>query len=191
MDLCIFVKTYLDKKDVIDRVFKDNMPHNDWADLFIKWHSLTQRLADNVCPSHLQVSSDNIKVYFQNLSEALERIPETNIFNYDETNVTDDPSQKSALYREGLQEFNKKQNIQSSRYQLCLVKMQLESTYHQCIRRVDDWGPKRHYLWFYTLWMVWYENFWEVVFLNIFKIKWKTAQSKYNNWGQSRVSLFS
>ena len=107
------------------------MPGNDWADLFNKWHSLTQRLADNVQSSRLQVSSDDIEVYFQNLSEALERIPETNIFNYDETNVTDNPSQKSALCREGLQELNKKQNIQSSQYQLCLVEMQSECTYHQ------------------------------------------------------------
>ena len=35
MDLCIN-KTYLDKKGAIDRIFKDNMPGNDWVDLFIK-----------------------------------------------------------------------------------------------------------------------------------------------------------
>ena len=102
MDLHIFVKTYLDKKGIIDRVFKDNMPGNDWAELFIKQHSLTQRLADNIRSSHLQVSRDVIEVYFQNLSEALERIPETNIFNFDETNVTDDPSRKKCIVQRGL-----------------------------------------------------------------------------------------
>ena len=68
MDLRIFFKTYLDKKGVIDRVFKDNMPGNCWAELFIKRPSLTQRLVDNVRSSRLQISSDDIEVYFQNLS---------------------------------------------------------------------------------------------------------------------------
>ena len=34
--------------------------------------SLTQRLADNVRSSRLQISSDAIELYFQNLSETLE-----------------------------------------------------------------------------------------------------------------------
>ena len=68
MDLRIFFKTYLDKKGVIDRVFKDNMPGNYWAELFIKRQSLTQRLVDNVRSSRLQISSGDIEVYFQNLS---------------------------------------------------------------------------------------------------------------------------
>ena len=107
------------------------MPGNDWAELFIKQHNLTQRLADNVCSSRLQISSDAMELYFQNLSEALEGIPERNIFNYDETNVTDIHHRKSALSVGGLPELNKKQNIQSSPYQLCLAEMQWESTYHQ------------------------------------------------------------
>ena len=54
--------------------------------------------------------------------------------------------EKSALCGEGLPEL---QNIQSSLYQLCLVEMQSDSTGlrdKKCIRRVDDWGPKRQYL---------------------------------------------
>ena len=54
--------------------------------------------------SYLQVSSDNMEVYFQNLSEALERLTETNIFNYDETNVTEDPSWKECIVQRGLVE---------------------------------------------------------------------------------------
>ena len=94
--------TLTKKAYIIDRVFKDNMPGNDWAELFIKRHSLTQRLADNVCLSRLQISCDAIELYFQNLSETLEGIPERNIFNYDETNVTDDPSQKKCVVCRGL-----------------------------------------------------------------------------------------
>ena len=70
--------------------------------------SLTQRSADNVRSSRLQISSDAIELYFQNLSETLEGIPEKNIFNYDETNVTDDPSRKKCVVRRGLARIERK-----------------------------------------------------------------------------------
>ena len=108
MDLRVFVKTYLDKKGITDRVFKDNMPGNDWAELFIKRYNLTQRLADNVRSSRLQISTDAMELYFQNLSETLQGIPERNIFNYDETNVTDDPSQKKCVVCRGLTRIEQK-----------------------------------------------------------------------------------
>ena len=108
MDLRVFVKTYLDKKGITDRVFKDNMPGNDWAELFIKRYNLTQRLADNVRSSRLQISTDAMELYFQNLSETLQGIPERNIFNYDETNVTDDPSRKKCVVRRGLARIEQK-----------------------------------------------------------------------------------
>ena len=78
------------------------MPGNDWAELFIKRHSLTQRLAGNVRSSRLQISSDAIELHFQNLSKTLEGISERNIFNYGETNVTNDPSRKKCVVRRGL-----------------------------------------------------------------------------------------
>ena len=84
------------------------MPGNDWTELFIKRHSLAHRLSDNVRSSHLQISSDAIELYFRNLSETLEGIPERNIFNYDETNVTDDPSQKKCVVRRGLARTERK-----------------------------------------------------------------------------------
>ena len=108
MDLHVFVKTYLYKKGIIDRVFKDNMPGSDWTELFIKRHSLAQRLSDNVRSSRLQISSDAIELYFQNLSETLEGIPERNIFSYDETNVADDPSQKKCVVHRGLARIKRK-----------------------------------------------------------------------------------
>ena len=57
------------------------MPANDWSEL-------------GQCTFFMLSWSDGIEVYFQNLPEALERIPETNILNCDETNVTDDPYEK-------------------------------------------------------------------------------------------------
>ena len=49
-----------------------------------------------------------MELYFQNLSETLQGIPERNIFNYDETNVTDDPSRKKCVVRRGLARIEQK-----------------------------------------------------------------------------------
>ena len=70
------------------------MPANDWSEL-------------GQCTFFMLSWSDGIEVYFQNLSEALERIPETNILNCGEANVTDDPYEKTALCWESLQELNR------------------------------------------------------------------------------------
>ena len=156
MDLRIFVKTYLDKKGIIDGVFKDNVPGNDWAELFIKWHSLTQRLADNVRSSRLQISSDAIELYFQNLSETLEGIPERNIFNYDETNVTDDPSRKKCIVHRGLARIEWK-----GEYVPPMV------VYKAKMYTKGGWlGAQK------ALFMILHphENLWEVVFWNISEI---------------------
>ena len=40
---------------------------------------------------HTSVNND----YFENLAVSLENIPAQNIYNYDETNLTDDPESKT------------------------------------------------------------------------------------------------
>jgi len=40
--------------------------------------------------------------YFNNLEETLNEIPPSNIFNYDETNVGDDPGNRKLIYRRGV-----------------------------------------------------------------------------------------
>ena len=102
LELRMLVKSYLDKLGVIDKVFKDNMPGLDWMYSFIKRHNLTKRVADNVKRSRAQITPDLLKCYFANLEHELKDIPPTNIFNYDETNITDDPGSKSVVVPRGL-----------------------------------------------------------------------------------------
>ena len=57
----------------------------------MKQHNLTKQITDNVKAARAEVNAEVINNYFDCLEEALNNIPPSNIFNYDETNVTDDP----------------------------------------------------------------------------------------------------
>ena len=52
---------------------------------------------DNVKSSRALVNEEVINKYFDHLENSLEVIPTINIFNYDETNITDDPGAKLVI----------------------------------------------------------------------------------------------
>ena len=56
-----------------------------------------RRIADNVCAARAEETWDAIKLYFENLRIKLDAVLYNNIFNYDETNLTDDPDSKAAI----------------------------------------------------------------------------------------------
>nr|CAH7712405.1 unnamed protein product [Callosobruchus chinensis] len=58
-------------------------------------------MAANIKRSRASVSRDDIKNYFDHLRTTLQDIPPSNVFNYDETNVQDDPGKKKMLFRRG------------------------------------------------------------------------------------------
>ena len=63
----------------------------DWLNGFMKQHNLTKQITDNVKAACAEVNAKVINNYFDHLEETRNNIPPSNIFNYDETNVTDDP----------------------------------------------------------------------------------------------------
>jgi len=68
------------------------MPGVDWVRAFLKRNIiLTQRLGENIKRVRAGVSKPILDTYFNNLEEVLRDAPGTNIFNYDETNFSDDP----------------------------------------------------------------------------------------------------
>ena len=101
IDIRLIVKSYLDKQGIVDIRFKDNVPGIDWVRLFMKRNNLTKRIADNVKSSHALVNKEVIDKYFDNLSVELAGIPPERLFNYDETNITDDPGSKTVIVRRG------------------------------------------------------------------------------------------
>ena len=67
----------------------------------MKRYNLAKRIADNVRAARAEVSEEFISAYFDNLEQSLNEIPAENIFNYDETNVKDDPGSKTVVVRRG------------------------------------------------------------------------------------------
>lgn len=103
-DIRKLVFFYLQKagKKVTD--FKNNTPSSFWVHSFLKRHkdSLSLRTCQNIKRSRAEVSVDIIKKYFENLKETVADVPPANIFNYDETNLSDNPGTKKCVYKRGV-----------------------------------------------------------------------------------------
>ncbi|CAH2017331.1 unnamed protein product [Acanthoscelides obtectus] len=102
-DLRYIAKSYLDSQGRNIGKFRANMPGTDWARSFLQRHKkdIRQKVASNIKRARANVSREDIVHYFENLSETLKDIPACNIFNYDETNVQDDPGKQKMLFRRG------------------------------------------------------------------------------------------
>lgn len=108
MEIRLLVKNYLDGRNVVDMVFNNNFPGTDWASMFVKRHKLTLRIADQVKPCRVDITEDAVNNYFNHLENSLEGVPPSQVYNYDETNMTDDPSRKKCIVRRGLRRVEEK-----------------------------------------------------------------------------------
>ena len=95
------VRNYLNLRGVRSQ-FRDNHPGRDWAKNFIKRHSLTERFPTKIKPARAELSKNDIKTFFEHLTGSLEGVDPGNIFNYDETNFTDDPKLGKCICRPGM-----------------------------------------------------------------------------------------
>lgn len=102
LEIRMLVKNYLDRLHLPEDIFQGNMPGRDWLKSFMKRHRLTKRRADNCRSSRAKVSPATVNTYFDHLEKELEGIPASNIFNYDETNLSDDPGSLEVIVRRGL-----------------------------------------------------------------------------------------
>lgn len=103
-DVKILVKNYLNSRGIQEPRFFNNTPGDDWVKLFLKRHNneLGQRMAANIKKARAGVTREIIEDYFNNLQETLQNVVPQNVFNYDETNVSDDPGKIKALFRKGV-----------------------------------------------------------------------------------------
>ncbi|CAM1312261.1 Uncharacterised protein g5927 [Pycnogonum litorale] len=106
-DIRYLVQDYLNRQGRTT-IFCENLPGWDWLDKFKKRQNLTQRIADNVKPSRSEISSTDVKEYFKNIFEELTGVEPQNVYNYDETNVTDNPGAKQCIVRRGLRRVERK-----------------------------------------------------------------------------------
>ena len=99
----VLVQSYLKKKGVVEPRFEDNWPGKDWLRSFMTRNRLTKRICDNVKASRAEVSRATGTEFFSNLGTVMvDGVSPDCIFNYDETNMTDDPGSSTLIVRRGL-----------------------------------------------------------------------------------------
>lgn len=102
------MRTYLEKQGRFVKQFANNMPSSDFVRRFLQRHKeeLSLRKCQNIKQTRACVNANEVKEFFANLKETLENeghpIPAENIFNYDETNLTDDPGTKKCIFKRGV-----------------------------------------------------------------------------------------
>ncbi|KAJ4442019.1 hypothetical protein ANN_11883 [Periplaneta americana] len=103
LDLRYVVKAYPDRQGRRITCFKRNFPGKDWAKSFLNRHQciLSHRFAQNISRNRAAVDANVITEYFSNLKVSLQGVPASHIWNYDETNLVDDPGKKMAITKRG------------------------------------------------------------------------------------------
>jgi len=99
----MIVRSYLDLAKRKVAAFKNNVPGKGFALGFLNRHKekLQMRLVSNYSRQRASLSAAVINEYFNNLELTLRDVPPENIFNYDETNLTDNPGKRKCIIKRG------------------------------------------------------------------------------------------
>lgn len=75
------------------------MTEYEFAYHFMKRHKdlLRTKICQQIKRSRASVSTDDINKYFDHLQEDMRDVPPSNIFNFDETNISDDSGRKKVI----------------------------------------------------------------------------------------------
>ena len=96
-DLKHLIKAYLDGCGRTTRLV-NNMPGKDFISGFLKRHrELTIRTANLIKPSRAMLSADIVNEFFDLYEVAAAGVPPANVYNYDETNLRDNPGKNHNL----------------------------------------------------------------------------------------------
>ncbi|KAG5864715.1 hypothetical protein JTB14_017859 [Gonioctena quinquepunctata] len=104
LDMRIMAKYYSDGKGTTVHVFKNNLPGIDWTYSLLQRHKKShgQRISTNIERARASVSRKTLGKFYDNLENILRGSPSSNIFNYDESNLSDDLGKKRRIYRQGV-----------------------------------------------------------------------------------------
>ena len=95
----MMVKNFLDTKGEVSAVFSNNLPGNRWLKAFAKRCQMSASVASNIRRARAMISQDIVNEFFDELVAAVGDTPPEKIFNFDETNFTDDPGMKKCVVR--------------------------------------------------------------------------------------------
>ncbi|KAJ8892002.1 hypothetical protein PR048_004567 [Dryococelus australis] len=123
LDLRMMASAYLNIQGCTVPCFKNNIPSSDWVLAFLKRHraKISKRMGRNIRTSSASLSEKLSEQYFDCLAVTVmtedgSNVSPTNIFNYDETNLFDDPGQNNAFLRDKYFEA-----VSKVQYPLCFV----------------------------------------------------------------------
>lgn len=101
MDMCYVIRDYLNSQDRKTR-FINNLPGRGFVRKFLKRHrELSVRRASLIKRARAEMSPEIVKEFFVNYTATAQDIPPANVYNYDETNLRDDPGAVKALFPRG------------------------------------------------------------------------------------------
>jgi hypothetical protein len=99
-DLKYLIKAYLDQGGRTTR-FVNNVPGPDFVRGFLRRHKeLSRRTANLIKRSRAAVSHEVVNSFFDQYEQSAAGIDPDNIYNYDETNLTDNPGAKKVIFRQ-------------------------------------------------------------------------------------------
>lgn len=101
VDIRELIHKYLQKKGRNVKEFHDNVPGHDYLENFIIRNKLSVRLAANIKRTRAAVGPNQLVEFFDNIKDVLQDIDPSLVFNYDETNVQDDPGAKKVIVPRG------------------------------------------------------------------------------------------
>ena len=101
-DVCHYIQTYLNTKNRTVPEFKNNYPGPDFMFYFMKRHAdFTKRLVSNIKRAQAAVDRETLQGYIEHLEKELEGVPPSNIWNYDETCLVNDPGRVKCIVKRG------------------------------------------------------------------------------------------
>lgn len=100
VDFRLAVKPYFASQGRIVCHVKNNMSGRDWIKLYLQRHpALSVRFAANIKKVRAGVNKSMISEYMDNLKVVTECVSSARIYNYDESNLSDDSDRKRILCR--------------------------------------------------------------------------------------------
>lgn len=109
------IKQYLNRCGRTVKAFTNNTPGRDWVKSFMKRNPcLSERFAENIKRNRAAIDETTVRNFIANLGEELENVPPTHIWNFDETNFTDNPGQAKVLVKRGCKYPEKIRNSSKS-----------------------------------------------------------------------------
>lgn len=96
------VYTYLQKTGRIVEKFANNISGEDCCPEFLKRHpNVSMRMAPTIKSDRASITEEDISSYKANWKETIENVPSYNIYNYDETYLTDNPGAHCVAVKRG------------------------------------------------------------------------------------------